>query len=927
MFSPHKLLLRAISVALVVSPIAIAVGCSEGDAPLDLDFDTDSGTPDSGADDVGSDAGARPDGARPDAAPDTSSCGNGKVDPGEECDDKNRTSGDGCSSTCKHESAGPGDLCSNALEIALEQQDGGTLYKASVPGSTSPLFNQYAATCGGGSGADIVYKVTSPTVGRVVARVVAPFQAVLSARTACEDLKTELACRDNTSSKTGASEVAFPVFANTPVYLFVDGFGGSKGDFVLDVEVQTAFCGNGQAEYPEQCDDGNTIDGDGCSATCGLEDTSTPSACPGMAYRVTDKASFAGDTSALTNGGGSATGCLFTGSGPNAVYAITPAVTGALKLDLLANFPNALLHIRRECEGTTNTSQFDCAAATQALTPISTVVPVFAEQTIFVFVDSNAESNAGLYTLNATLSAAACGDGLVGAGEECDDGNATDGDGCSATCTIERAVESYTCPGKPIRLQGDAPGLRTLRVQGTTAPAPGETLPASKWSSTTAANCQSTARDVVYQLTSDIDGYLKATVTGTQANLFASLRSSCVVGQATAPIAGACSKASTGNGPKTFYAPVSKETPYYLVVDGNVAASEGPFVLDLELAPSVCGNSVVEGGETCDDGATDDGDGCSATCQLEADKARDECATAPPLTFTANPNGTYTSTVVSGTTGLKHTAGSTTTHTLSPCSSNGPDAYFAVTPPISGVMTATLTSATFLSSIGARTACPTAGTQLACNAAAGDGGQEITFPVAGGTTYYLIVDGQNVSGRPNYGRFTMDVTVVPSGCGDTFVSPPEQCDDGNLANGDGCSSTCTIESLAGIGTCPGHTLSLTGTGATPRKKTLTIDTTGLPSNTGSACGGSGPEGVIAITSDVDGLLEVSGTSSHAMLVYGRTTCGDPTTETPKSSCPTTSTSILRNLSASIKKNTPYYVFVDGINGAAGVTKLQITVTP
>ena len=30
-----------------------------------------------------------------------------------------------------------------------------------------------------------------------------------------------------------------------------------------------------------------------------------------------------------------------------------------------------------------------------------------------------------------------CGDGIVNAGEECDDGNTTSGDGCSAICTLE----------------------------------------------------------------------------------------------------------------------------------------------------------------------------------------------------------------------------------------------------------------------------------------------------------------------------------------------------------------------------------------------------------------------------------------------------------------------------------------------------------
>ncbi len=39
-----------------------------------------------------------------------------------------------------------------------------------------------------------------------------------------------------------------------------------------------------------------------------------------------------------------------------------------------------------------------------------------------------------------------CGDGLVGMGEACDDGNLTAGDGCSATCTVET---NYDCTGEP----------------------------------------------------------------------------------------------------------------------------------------------------------------------------------------------------------------------------------------------------------------------------------------------------------------------------------------------------------------------------------------------------------------------------------------------------------------------------------------------
>jgi cysteine-rich repeat protein len=47
---------------------------------------------------------------------------------------------------------------------------------------------------------------------------------------------------------------------------------------------------------------------------------------------------------------------------------------------------------------------------------------------------------------SATCETEVCGDGKVDEGEECDDGNTADGDGCSATCTVEPAGE-WCSPG------------------------------------------------------------------------------------------------------------------------------------------------------------------------------------------------------------------------------------------------------------------------------------------------------------------------------------------------------------------------------------------------------------------------------------------------------------------------------------------------
>lgn len=40
--------------------------------------------------------------------------------------------------------------------------------------------------------------------------------------------------------------------------------------------------------------------------------------------------------------------------------------------------------------------------------------------------------------------------------------------------------------------------------------------------------------------------------------------------------------------------------------------------VDVRMIANLCGNGVIDQGEQCDDGNTKDGDGCSATCQIEA---------------------------------------------------------------------------------------------------------------------------------------------------------------------------------------------------------------------------------------------------------------------------------------------------------------------
>jgi len=51
--------------------------------------------------------------------------------------------------------------------------------------------------------------------------------------------------------------------------------------------------------------------------------------------------------------------------------------------------------------------------------------------------------------------------------------------------------------------------------------------------------------------------------------------------------------------------------------NGTTTDSSIPVTVQFSSVPAVCGNSTVETGETCDDGNTTSGDGCSSTCNIE----------------------------------------------------------------------------------------------------------------------------------------------------------------------------------------------------------------------------------------------------------------------------------------------------------------------
>jgi cysteine-rich repeat protein len=81
------------------------------------------------------------------------------------------------------------------------------------------------------------------------------------------------------------------------------------------------------------------------------------------------------------------------------------------------------------------------------------------------------------------------------------------------------------------------------------------------------------------------------------------------------------------------------------------------------------------------------------------------------------------------------------------------------------------------------------------------------YSVTFNTPSDTITDGRlmflfNGADVPGSSIWIDDVVLTPGGgavCGNGVIEAGEQCDDGNTANGDGCSSTCAIEPVCGNG--------------------------------------------------------------------------------------------------------------------------------
>ena len=401
-------------------------------------------------------------------------CGDGLLVVGEECDDGNQVSGDGCGPTCKIEQSGTScpplsDLkgavcrptCGDGVRGPREECDDGNSF--SGDGCSQDCIVERGFTCSGGGMRS--RDTCSPICGDGL-RVDRAFSATIAANKlegcdtgpipsrGCDAATCQVRPGWTCARQAGPSaEVCTPVCGDgiliTPMEECDDNNvlpgDGCSPDCKVEALYECSYisfffrsvcqiqCGDGRRHPTEACDDGNKWDQDGCSSNCQIEagfeclggTAAFPSECKpicGDGYEV--------------DGEGCDDGNLVPWDGCNQFCQVEEGYHCTR-----APSPGG--------QGVASTCTKSCGDGVQN----------FDEE-----CDDAATGNSLWCSKCRKLPETVCGDFRRSDSEECDDGNTVSGDGCSSSCTLEAG---WTCAKGPTHLDpGTAPGDMCTSICG-----------------------------------------------------------------------------------------------------------------------------------------------------------------------------------------------------------------------------------------------------------------------------------------------------------------------------------------------------------------------------------------------------------------------------------------------------------------------------
>ncbi|MFH1364893.1 MAG: DUF4215 domain-containing protein, partial [Candidatus Aenigmatarchaeota archaeon] len=196
-------------------------------------------------------------------------CGDGILEPGEDCDDNNTIDGDGCSIGCKLEDAvcgddiiGPEEECDNSNLNGHSCQDFGYSNKSTLTCSGNCLsfdLSQCNNVCGDNNKEPGESCDDGNTIDDDGCSSLCQIENVV-----CGD--SIIGFGEECDSQNLDQKTCIDFGYSNPNILTCSG-----NCLSFDLSQCNNVCGDNNKEPGEECDDGNLIDLDGCSAVCALE--------------------------------------------------------------------------------------------------------------------------------------------------------------------------------------------------------------------------------------------------------------------------------------------------------------------------------------------------------------------------------------------------------------------------------------------------------------------------------------------------------------------------------------------------------------------------------------------------------------------------------------------------------------------------------